>query len=99
MRVALSFEPYVAAGVLNWPLFTRTMSSKPSLSKSMNAQPPPVVSGIHFLPNVPLKWRKVMPARSVTSVNCAAGAATAAGGADIRVATAPELDFDALGQP
>src|SRR5690348_5673418 len=35
----------------------------------MNAPPPPVVSGIHFLPNVPLKCLNLIPALSVMSAN------------------------------
>src|SRR6186997_1298438 len=45
------------------------MSCQPSLSKSRNAPPAPIVSGRYFLPKAPLLCLKRMPASAVISVN------------------------------
>src|SRR5687767_10776198 len=52
---------------------TRKMSSQPSPSASMNAQPDPIVSGSHFLPALPALCVNLIPADAVTSlkVTCA----------------------------
>src|SRR5690348_11989519 len=55
------------------------MSSSPSLSKSKNATPPPMVSMRNRSGDSPLNWRQLMPASSVMSVKISLEAEAVAG--------------------